>query len=172
MIGRRLGAAKHKILASVAACGFLAACASGAPTPYGPAAGGPYGYSDTQIEANRFRVSFAGNAGTDRQTVENFALLRAAELTLAQGGQWFRIVERSVDVERGGGGPSVGVGVGGYSGGRRTSVGGSVGTSFGGGVGERYAASLQIIIGSGPPPAGADVYDANEVRLNLLGVPQ
>jgi hypothetical protein len=42
------------------------------------------GYSEQQIENNRFRVQFAGNSLTDRKTVETYLLYRAAELTKAE----------------------------------------------------------------------------------------
>jgi hypothetical protein len=77
----------------------LAACETA--TPYQPlharnsqASGG---YSDQQIEANRWRVTFAGNDLTSRETVERYLLYRSAELTLAQGGDWFSAAQRSTD---------------------------------------------------------------------------
>ncbi len=76
----------------------LAACAS--PTPYQPDIPGQQtsgGYSDVEIEPNRFRVSFQGNTLTSRETVEGYLLFRAAELTVQQGYDWFSIVERSTD---------------------------------------------------------------------------
>src|SRR3546814_19669289 len=67
-------------------------------TPYVPAAVGEgYGHAVQQIESDRFRVSFAGNSLTDRRTVENYLLYRAAELTLAQGKDHFVVVSRETD---------------------------------------------------------------------------
>ncbi|MCW3837861.1 hypothetical protein ACFQ1E_17595 [Sphingomonas canadensis] len=90
--------------------GALAALAAGAialgscatPTPYQPATGsGSYrtGYSDEQIEANRFRVSFAGNSLTSRETVERYLLYRAAELTLQKGFDYFVLVTRDTETK-------------------------------------------------------------------------
>lgn len=76
----------------------LSACATA--TPYQPNVRGQAvsgGFSETRIEADRFRVSFAGNSLTSRETVERYLLYRAAELTLAQGGAWFSVVERQTD---------------------------------------------------------------------------
>jgi hypothetical protein len=76
----------------------LAACAT--PTPYQPNVRGQQtsgGYSDVRIEPNRFRVSFAGNSLTSRETVEGYLLYRAAELTAQQGYDWFSIVDRNTD---------------------------------------------------------------------------
>lgn len=77
----------------------LSACAT--PTPYQPINGpGRYatGFSDRQIEANRFMVTFAGNSVTSRETVERYLLFRAAELTLQNRADWFSVVDR--DTER------------------------------------------------------------------------
>lgn len=80
----------------VAALGLLlAACET--PTPYQPADGG-FGYAVQQLEDNRYRVTFAGNASTPRETVQNYLLFRAAEVTLESEHDWFRIVDQ--DLER------------------------------------------------------------------------
>ena len=75
--------------------GLLAGC--GQPTPYQPATDG-YGYSEQQIEDNRYRVSFAGNDLTPGDTVQNYLLYRSAELTLGEGYDYFTMINR--DVER------------------------------------------------------------------------
>ncbi|HEX8534243.1 MAG TPA: hypothetical protein VF662_08750 [Allosphingosinicella sp.] len=81
-----------------AALMLLAGCTS--PTPYQPLSAGSKtsgGYSDQQIADNRYRVSFAGNSFTSRQQVENYLLLRAAQLTLQKGFDGFTMVSRSTD---------------------------------------------------------------------------
>lgn len=74
----------------------LAAC-SAMPTPYQPVGETRWGYDQTQIESNRFRVSFGGNSLTDRETVETYLLYRAAELTVEQGYDYFEVVQRATD---------------------------------------------------------------------------
>lgn len=88
----------RKILAVsvVAAATALGACSSG-PTPYQPAAGYDRGYSEQKIENDRYRISFKGNSMTERDTVENYLLFRAAELTLQSGYDTFTIVNRDTD---------------------------------------------------------------------------
>jgi len=67
-------------------------------TPYQPAtASSATGYSDEQIEANRFRVSFRGNSLTSRETVERYLLFRAAELTVQRGFDHFILVDRDTE---------------------------------------------------------------------------
>jgi hypothetical protein len=76
----------------------LSACIS--PTPYQPMLhghSGQGGYSETRIEPDRWRVTFAGNAVTARETVEGYLLYRAAELTLQNGYDWFSMVDRQTD---------------------------------------------------------------------------
>ncbi|MGF7149160.1 hypothetical protein FHS96_002802 [Sphingomonas zeicaulis] len=69
-------------------------------TPYQPISsrgGTAGGYSDQRIEDNRYRVSFVGNTMTSRETVETFLLYRAAELTTAQGYDWFVMADRDTE---------------------------------------------------------------------------
>jgi hypothetical protein len=83
-------------VAAAALLGVLAGCAT--PTPYQPKAAGQSssgGYSEVRVEPNRWRVSFAGNSLTSRETVEGYLLYRAAELTAQQGYDWFSIVDRN-----------------------------------------------------------------------------
>lgn len=86
--------AKLKPLAALAVCAFLAGCAT-EPPYFGPAGPDhPTGYTDQQIDQNRFRVSYQGNAQTPRVTVENFLLLRAAQVALQAGYPYFEFDTR------------------------------------------------------------------------------
>jgi hypothetical protein len=85
-----------RVLLAAAAMGLLAACATA--TPYQPrAAAGGFGYAEQAIESNRLRISFAGNSLTDRETVENYLLYRAAEATLQRGYEHFVITNRDTE---------------------------------------------------------------------------
>ncbi|MBT9474028.1 MAG: hypothetical protein V4514_23395 [Pseudomonadota bacterium] len=89
------------IIASLALAGLLSACATA--TPYQPNIPGQAtsgGYSEQRVEANRFRVNFAGNSLTSRETVEGYLLYRAAELTVQEGYDWFSIADRNVERDR------------------------------------------------------------------------
>jgi len=90
---------KTLAVAMVAAVTSHAACSAG-PTPYQPAAGYDRGYSEQKIEPERYRISFKGNSLTGRETVENYLLYRAAELTLQSGYDTFTIVSRDTDKDR------------------------------------------------------------------------
>jgi len=81
----------------VAAGLSLAAIGCTTATPYQPDVAGQRvsgGYSEELIEEGRWRVAFSGNSLTSRDRVEGYLLFRAAELTLAQGYDWFLIVDR------------------------------------------------------------------------------
>lgn len=56
-----------------------------------------HGYAETQLGANRVRVTFAGNAETDRETVETYLLFRVAELTLQRGYDYFVVADHNVE---------------------------------------------------------------------------
>src|SRR5262245_26004202 len=77
------------------------ACAT-APTPYAPAArAGGYGYSDTPIENDRYRVTFRTSSG-GYSRASDMALLRAADLTLQRGYDWFAVTQRVGESAAGG----------------------------------------------------------------------
>jgi hypothetical protein len=143
---------------------LLAACAGG-PTPYQQARDG-YGYSEQRIEENRYRVSFAGNSATSRQTVEDYLLYRAAELTVQTGHDWFEVVDRNTVQEHPGYGGSPQVGVGAGSGGDF-----GVGLSFpvfGGGGAGRYTADMDVLVHDGEKPQeNPNAYDAFSVISRL-----
>ena len=74
----------------------LSACATA--TPYQPAGSSGYGgYAEQRLESDRYRVTFAGNSVTSREQVEMSLLLRAAELTVQDGYDWFATVNRATD---------------------------------------------------------------------------
>lgn len=83
--------------AALCAFALLAGACVAGPTPYQAASGYDRGYSEQKIEADRYRISFKGNSLTDRDTVENYLLFRAAELTLQSGFDAFTIVNRDTD---------------------------------------------------------------------------
>lgn len=71
----------------------LGACASN--PKYVPADdAGDYGHYSTRLEENRYRIVFNGRQSTGLNTTRDFALLRAAELTLQEGYDWFQVVDR------------------------------------------------------------------------------
>lgn len=87
-----------RFLAVAATALVLAACQT--PATYHPAdRPGGTGYSDEQLAKNRWRVTFTGNSATRRETVENYLLLRAAEVTLKAGYKWFIFDTRNTEAQ-------------------------------------------------------------------------
>ncbi len=85
-------------LFSIFAAGALGlACTACATGPEYHALKGGVGYSDAQLQDNRFSVSFAGDGSTPRDKVEQFLLYRAAQLTLANGYDYFIIMNNQTD---------------------------------------------------------------------------
>ena len=157
---------KHALLAA-AACISLAACAT--PTHFQPStSGGGVGFSELRIEPDRYRVMFQGGPGAPEAQVQDYALLRAADLALANGYDWFRVVDRNIR-QTGYGGASIGLGVGGMSFGRHSATGASVGGGFPLSGGPALQASLEVLMGRGQRPSGPDVYDARGVRASIGG---
>lgn len=158
------------MIRSILIAGLLASGAVACTTakPYGPASSASsQGFSVQPIESNRYRVSYTA---LSPEQARQYALRRAAEVTLENGGDWFRVVRGFTDASRSGGSrSSVSVGgsssTGTYSG---VGVGVGIGIPIGSGS-EKITESLEIVSGTGPKPDGVDVYDANSVLINIAG---
>jgi hypothetical protein len=153
---------KQILLAALAAL-TLTACAT-QPTFYQPAAGPQaVGYSEYRVEPGRYRITFRGGPGAPLAQVNDYALLRAADLALADGYDWFRVTDRRIEGEPDRG-PRMSLGVGGGNGGYHSGVGVGLGTSFNLGGGPSATASIEVLMGKGARPVDGDVYDARGVR--------
>jgi hypothetical protein len=73
----------------------LGACAA-RPTPYQPRTDGG-GYTEQQIDASTWRVTFAGNFDTSRETVDNYLLYRSAEIMRFGGFEKFVVLEKEIE---------------------------------------------------------------------------
>jgi len=155
-----------KLWAIAGAIPVLAACAT--TTPYQPREGSRgYGYSEQMLESNRYRVNYTGNSSTPRETVENYLLYRAAELTLQHGYSYFKMVQQDTDRNteyR----HSFSGGYGGFYGGYcrwgpALGLGATTSTAE-----TQYEAQAMILMFKGDKPAeDAGAFDANEVSRNL-----
>ena len=163
---------KRLVLPLILAAGLgLSACASLAP--YGAQTGpNGQGYAEQRIESNRFRVTYNGVGAPG--PVADYALLRAAELTTAQGYDWFEVTQRWTDGRldsAGGLRPSVSVGAGSSSYGgrygsyRSSGVGVGVGLNFSGP--SPTSTSLEVVMGNGETPDRPTAYNARSVQESL-----
>ena len=170
--------------AALAAVSALALAACATPTPYQPAGAGPYGgYSEQRLESDRYRVTFAGNSVTSREQVEMSLLLRAAELTVQDGYDWFATVNRATDRDTrfASGRPSYDP----FYRDRYSPFWGPSWRYYRGGAWslwndpfddnmvrqiDRYEASSEIVMGRGQKPADdPNAFDAREVIANIGG---
>jgi hypothetical protein len=137
------------------------------PQPYGPAANAQgQGFSEMRVEQDRYRVTYRAPVKVERARVEDMALLRAADLTLGAGYDWFRVIDRFADA-RGGNGPTLSLGTGSTSFGRSSAVGVGLGTSFQLGGGGTRSVTLEVQFGRGQRPSTPDTYDARDVAETL-----
>jgi hypothetical protein len=158
-------AMKRSLLIALGALA-LAACAS-APTHYQPAASpGAVGFSEMRIEPGRYRVTFRSGPGAPPTQAEDYALLRAADLALAEGYDWFQVTDHALHSVVGGG-PYLSFGVGGATFGPHSAagVGVSSGTDLSGGP--ALEVTLGVVMGKGPKPDNPTIYDARGVRRTV-----
>ncbi len=145
----------------------LAACATVGPSNYGPADAKGFGYEETRIESNRYRITYRGSGDMPPEAVEDYALKRAGELALQNGYDWFRVIGRNTTGEQRGG-VGIGAGVGGGSYGRSTGVGVGVSGDLGT-IGGRdfFTTRLEVLMGEGEPPEDGDFYGASDVVTRI-----
>lgn len=176
------------LAAALAAATLLGACSTA--TTYHPVTGTGFsrtGFSDVEIEPNRFRVTFAGNGYTPRETVERYLLFRAAELTVQKGDDHFIVVDRDTDKQTRTY-TSPGIGYGGFGPGfgywgpswryRGRGFGWRSWDPFWGDpfwdrsvdvtTVDRYEATAEIVTGKGPKPDNVRAFDARAV-IDRLG---
>lgn len=155
----RVAAPAAALALALAGCQTLA--------PYGPATGpSSQGWSQQAIESDRWRVAYRGHGRPE--VISDYALLRAAELTLEQGHDWFLVEQSWVDAGYPGGArPNLSIGGGSsrYGGYSSSGVGVGVGLNLGGG--EATTVSMEIRMGRGPQPADGRAYDARDVVQSL-----
>jgi hypothetical protein len=152
------------IAISLAVC---ALCGCATATPYQPETRGQ-GYGEQKLEDNRYRVRFTGNSATPRETVENYLLYRAAEITLFNGCDYFVIAQRSTETDPRGRQPDVNFGFGFGSFGSSSGVSLGIGTSTGLGRSDQYSAEAEVLIYKGTPPEGQpNSFDARQIKVNL-----
>lgn len=78
-----------RALAAIAGVALLLTGCATAPVYQPREPGGRIGYTDEKLATNRYRVTYTGSSTTRRETVEDFLLLRAAQVTLDSGFPYF-----------------------------------------------------------------------------------
>jgi hypothetical protein len=160
---------KRVILPALAALA-LGACETPAPPTFYQPAAGPLGigFSEYRIEPGRYRVSFHGGPGAPPEVVSDLALRRAADITLAEGYEWFRVSDRLMRGSGGNPGSRISLGVGGGSYGWNGGGAVGVGTGFNvGGSAPALTSTIEVLMGRGPKPQDVEVYDARGVAQSI-----
>lgn len=153
------------IPAVIASLSVLALAACATATPYIPVASDGHGYKSTKLENDRFRASFTGNSRTDKETVRNYLLYRAAEITLSEGADYFVLTERNTDQEIEQSAT--------YLGSPFFYSGFHFGPGFGGttavntSMGDYEAAAVFVVREGNKPADNPAAYDARQVKDNL-----
>lgn len=153
---------------------LLTACAS--QPVYRAAESNGYGYKETAISDTQYRINFKMR-GEDNSKASDLALLRAAELTLLKGYDWFEVVNRETTVEKKSRPDSHIAATHGTETTRRCGLLGcetttrpsthyTVGVHTGTGS-DKVERSLQIAMGKGVRPDKGSVFSAEEVRNNI-----
>ncbi|MGB5247370.1 MAG: hypothetical protein WBM54_10815 [Woeseia sp.] len=165
--------------ATVLAALAMAACAS-SPQYVAADDSDDFGHYSTKLADNRYRVVYNGNDRINLNKTKDYALLRAAELTLQEGYSWFEVVDRATTTkETGSREPHSGVGVErSYEVERNcgllgcservrpsTTVGMHVET---GSPESAHSYALEVLMGNGEiPEKGGNFYDASSVAKSI-----
>ncbi|WDI32602.1 hypothetical protein PUV54_05260 [Hyphococcus flavus] len=145
-----------KAKAMIAALALATAgCATGAYGPVYERASSQYddGYSETRIDDNRYRVQYRVDNG-DLRLAQDWALRRAAELTLSQRYDWFQVISRNRmfrddDFDR-------------YESFRTYNDRYNDYPRYDSRYDDEAVAVVEIVMGNNPPPRSASVYDARD----------
>jgi hypothetical protein len=157
---------RGKLLPVIATVSILAGCA----TAYQPQ-GFSGGFTETQLDTNVWKVSFKGNGYTKGDKAEDFAMLRSAELSLANGFTHFAFASSKTGVETSAmTTPTTSHTTGNASIYGNTISGSSTTRTYGGETIfiSKPSASNTVVMFKGKPDLNTMVYDANFI-CNSLG---
>ncbi|GGW89936.1 CC0125/CC1285 family lipoprotein [Alteromonas halophila] len=91
------------LLLSMSLVTLFAGCSSvpsASPTPYQSATGKQgYGYSSVQLSESEYRIMFKATEATPADMVQQYSVLRAAELAEEQGYQYLAVVKTDVETK-------------------------------------------------------------------------
>lgn len=168
---------KHstRLIVCITLASLLGACAS--QPAYREAEGSGYGYTEQQRSPDQYRITFKAR-GDDTARAMDYALLRASELAMTEGFDWFAVTDRQtlVDRERIPDRTEVGTGIGyesvqacglltcrSY---RRPVQTFQTNVTLGDSRSE-VEVNLEVRLGRGMRPSTGESFDAREVNENL-----
>ena len=145
----------------------MSACAT-APQGFGPAYGSDFGYRNTKLQQDRFRISYTSR---DFYESRDFALLRAAQIADIEGYSHFKIINGET-FDNGPNaliGSRVGVGVGGFGGRTRTNTHVDIGVHdvVRAVEGSKVTETIEILLLSSGNKSDPNVFDAQGVLKSI-----
>ena len=157
---------KNILLSAVMMIG-LSACAS-TQQGFGPAYGSDFGYRNTKLQQDRFRISYTSR---DFYESRDFALLRAAQIADIEGYSHFKIINGET-FDNGPNaliGSRVGVGVGGFGGRTRTNTHVDIGVHdvVRAVEGSKVTETIEILLLSSGNKSDPNVFDAQGVLKSI-----
>lgn len=143
----------------------LTACSS-APKGFGPAYGSDFGYRNTKLQQDRFRISY-----TSRDLFESrdFALLRAAQIADIEGYSHFKIIDGGTS----GNGPNaligsqIGIGSG-YHGRTHTHLNVGVQDVVRAVEGSKVTETIEVLLMNSGSKSDPNVFDAQGVIKSIV----
>ena len=162
---------KKLLLSAAAAAVLLTGCASNgsntlSPSDFGPAYGSDFGYRNTQLQSDRFRVSYTSR---DPYQSYDFALLRAAQIATNEGYSHFQIIGGD-GYDNGPNPISTGFGIGfGGRGYNRSNIGLGIGDLERTLEGRKVTETIEVILlAAAPSPRDLNVFEAQSVMRNIV----
>lgn len=145
----------------------MSACAT-APQGFGPAYGSDFGFRNTKLQQDRFRISYTSR---DLYESRDFALLRAAQIADIEGYTHFKIINGET-FDNGPNaliGSRVGVGVGGFGGRTRTNTHVDIGVHdvVRAVEGSKVTETIEILLLSSGNKSDPNVFDAQGVLKSI-----
>jgi len=160
---------------------LLLGCATPQPTAYQESsAESDFGYNETKLTETQYRIEFVGNRFTEESQINDYAMLRAAEVTIQKGYDWFTILTSETDRETK---TRPDMQVSAATNNRVTRKCGLLGCSsyvtsdFSGAgintnvVDGKATTTMQISMGSGEAKNPSSVFNAKELAINLRNKP-
>lgn len=157
---------------------LLVAVGCASQPDYREASKGGFGYTESKLSDSQYRVHFKAK-GSDKGKAMDYAMLRAAELTLLESYDWFVVTDREtlIDKETVGTSPQTGFeqrytrvrdcGLLGCRTSYEPTSQVTTGVFVGGTQSSEIESILNIELGKGPRPTSTTSFDAREVRENL-----
>lgn len=164
---------KTPLASAILAAALASGCATSGVDYQAADRAGETGYTETRLGDDKYRVTYTDKGDPTPDRVKDFALLRAAELTLLDGNDWFRVLSRDSTTREESDTVTTGVAVTGTNTQRRCGLIACTTTAtpaYGtievtpGRTEDIMSSSVEFVAGTGDLQNPGSVYDASELR--------